>query len=71
MTNNPTGPAAGTQRDKDLALLAAGIETGWWDEHGRPAPWPADFWLDDGTVNPDWQPAGGPAPAARPGQPPF
>lgn len=27
----------------DLQLLAAGEETGWWDEHGRPAPWPQDF----------------------------
>ena len=26
-----------------LRALAAGYETGWWDEHGRPAPWPADF----------------------------
>lgn len=27
----------------DLQLLADGRETGWWDEHGRPAPWPEDF----------------------------
>jgi len=26
-----------------LRALAAGYETGWWDEHGVPAPWPEDF----------------------------
>ncbi|NMR31797.1 hypothetical protein [Crystallibacter degradans] len=39
----------------DLALLTAGCDTGWWDEHGRPAPWPEDFWLPDGTINPIWR----------------
>ncbi|MEA5055274.1 MAG: hypothetical protein VB093_17780 [Propionicimonas sp.] len=39
----------------DLALLATGEETGWWDDTGRPAPWPNDFWLADGTINPDWR----------------
>ena len=23
--------------------LAAGYETGWWDDRGVPAPWPDDF----------------------------
>ena len=36
-------------RDHDLALLAAGHDTGFWDEHGRPAPWPDD--IDE------WRPA--------------
>jgi hypothetical protein len=27
----------------DLALLAAGHETGFWDDHGQPAPWPDDL----------------------------
>jgi hypothetical protein len=40
--NTRTNPAT-TQREHDLALLAAGHETGWWDEHGVPAPWPDDF----------------------------
>ena len=31
------------QRDHDLARLAAGYETGFWDEHGVPAPWPDDI----------------------------
>jgi hypothetical protein len=34
------------QRDHDLALLAAGSETGWWDDNGVPAPWPDDFFDD-------------------------
>lgn len=25
-----------TQHERDLATLAAGDETGWWDEHGHP-----------------------------------
>ena len=31
-----------TQADY-LRALAAGHETGWWDEHGIPAPRPDDF----------------------------
>ncbi len=54
------------ERGDDSALLAAGHETGWWDEHGRPAPWPEDFWRPDGTINPDWQP-GGTTPEEEPG----
>lgn len=30
-------------REQDLAILAGGGETGWWDEDGRPAPWPDNF----------------------------
>lgn len=56
--NDPTGPATGQ-------------ETGWWDEDGRPAPWPDDFFLDDGTINPDWQPAGRRSPTDRPDPEPF
>jgi hypothetical protein len=26
------------RHDHDLALLAAGYDTGFWDEYGRPAP---------------------------------
>lgn len=54
---SPTPPNA-SQREHDLALLAAGDETGRWDEHGRPAPWPENFWLTDGTINPDWRHTG-------------
>ena len=42
------------RQEHDLSLLTAGEETGWWDENGAPAPWPEDFWLADGTPNPDW-----------------
>jgi hypothetical protein len=50
-----------SQRERDLAILAAGGNTGWWDEHGIPAPWPDDFfdpdthWRPD-THNPDLAP---------------
>jgi hypothetical protein len=27
----------------DAALLATGHDSGFWDEHGRPAPWPDDI----------------------------
>jgi hypothetical protein len=57
-----------TQRDQDLALLAAGHETGWWNEHGVPAPWPEDFFDD----NSGWHPAGSEDPTTpEPGQPHF
>jgi hypothetical protein len=45
---HPAGPADETpeqrharhraQHERDLAILATGGETGWWDEHGLPAP---------------------------------
>jgi hypothetical protein len=41
------------QRQHDLAILAAGGETGWWDEHGVPAPWPDDFFDADTEWRPD------------------
>ncbi|MBE1878482.1 hypothetical protein [Myceligenerans pegani] len=53
---------------------AADYYTGWWDEDGRLAPWPEDFFLPDGTINPHWQPS--PADAVSdedpdPDDPPF
>ena len=39
-----------TSGDLDRAL-AAGHDTGFWDDHGRPAPWPDD--IDE------WRPATG------------
>ena len=54
-----------TQQD-DLVRRASGEETGWWDDHGRPAPWPEDFdALDSG-----WAPACDPN-DPKPGNPPF
>jgi len=48
--NNPTLQTHphGRSRDEDLTILSAGGETGWRDDHGRPAPWPDDF-LDPET----------------------
>lgn len=43
---------AKSQRELDLAVLAAGGITGWWDETGQPAPWPDDFFDPDS----DWRP---------------
>lgn len=34
MPKKPLDRRGGISRANDLALLAAGIETGWWDEHG-------------------------------------
>lgn len=44
---------AKTQREHDLAILATGGFTGWWDEHGQPAPFPDDFFDPDS----DWRPS--------------
>jgi len=55
-----------SQRERDLVILKAGGHTGWWDDHGRPAPWPDDFFDPDSS----WQPAGGET-TPEPGQPPF
>ena len=46
------------QRERDLATLAAGDETGCWGDDGRPAPWPVDF-FDHDT---EWQPETGNTP---------
>ena len=32
-----------SHHDRDLATLAAGGDTGWWNDDGTPAPWPDDF----------------------------
>lgn len=52
----------GRSEAEDLAILAVGVETGWWDESGRPAPWPQDFldpaadWTDGGADHGlDWR----------------
>ena len=55
-----------TPREHDLAVLTAGGHTGWWDDHGRPAPWPDDF-FDPDT---EWRPDTNNAPLA-PGEQPF
>lgn len=60
-----TAPA--DQRARDLALLAVGGITGWWDDQGRPAPWPDDFFDPDS----DWRPDTHPTPGLAPGEQPF
>jgi len=51
MTTDPTGhpaiPGPAEREARNTALLATGAETGFWDDHGRPAPWPDD--IDDWT----------------------
>lgn len=56
-------PLAGISPLIDLALLQDGYETGFWDDHGRPAPWPDD--IDE------WRPAVHDPVTPRPGEPPF
>ena len=53
--------------NRDLAHLAAGGFTGWWDDHGVPAPWPEDF-FDTDT---EWRPVTDSQPSLAPGEQPF
>jgi len=46
----------------NAALTTTGTDTGFWDDHGRPAPWPDD--IDQ------WTPTSDPT-TPEPGQPPF
>ncbi len=46
---------AQSQREHDLAVLAAGGVSGWWDQHGRPAPWLEDIFDPDSDWRPDTQ----------------
>jgi hypothetical protein len=59
-----TGPIPDADQRAALnrALLHTGAETGYWDDHGRPAPWPDD--IDH------WQPATDP-PSHEPDKQPF
>jgi hypothetical protein len=62
-TPHPAGPAGETpeqrhtrhqaQHKHDLTILTTDGETGWWDEEGRPAPWPADFFDHDTRWRPN------------------
>ena len=74
---HPVGPADETperrdarhaaQLEHDLATLAAGADTGWWDEHHAPAPWPADPF----DANTEWRPETASTPDLAPGEQPF
>lgn len=46
-------PTKNTQHQQDLAVLATGGYTGWWDETGTPAPWPDDLF----NADTDWRPS--------------
>ena len=62
MTNyDPATYQVGAGRDADLTHLAHGHDTGWWDDQGRPAPWP-----DDLFTNPEWSPTTDTQPTTNP-----
>ena len=45
MNRHPALPDPDERARLNTALHATAAETGFWDEHGRPAPWPDD--IDD------------------------
>jgi hypothetical protein len=47
----------------NTALANTGADTGFWDDHGRPAPWPDD--IDQ------WAPTASGTTTSDPGQQPF
>ncbi len=47
----------------NAALLTNGTDSGLWDEHGRPAPWPDD-------IN-EWRPTTSDPITLEPGEQPF
>jgi hypothetical protein len=55
---DPTERAALNDR-----LRTTGEDSGFWNEHGRPAPWPDDF--------DEWRPATGEPITPEPGEQPF
>jgi hypothetical protein len=61
-TPNPEIPDPADRQALNTALAATGAETGFWNEQGRPAPWPDD--IDQ------WAPASEPT-TREPGQQPF
>jgi hypothetical protein len=61
LTSQIPGPA--DRAVLNAALHATGADTGFWDEHGRPAPWPDD--IDE------WRPATGEPITRQPGEQPL
>jgi hypothetical protein len=43
MTGDLAVPDPAERKKLNAALLADNIETGFWDDQGRPAPWPDDI----------------------------
>ena len=42
-THHPDIPTRAEREALNTALFATDTETGFWDDNGRPAPWPDDF----------------------------
>lgn len=66
MTDPTPHPEIPTPAERDAvntALFATGAETGFWDDQGRPAPWPDD--IDQ------WRPETGEHTIREPDQQPF
>jgi hypothetical protein len=62
-TGDPAIPEPAERARRNAALITTGTETGFWDDHGRPAPWPND--IDQ------WQPVTGEPVTPEPGEQPF
>jgi hypothetical protein len=60
---HPEIPAPADRQALNAALAADGTDTGFWDDHGRPAPWPDD--IDE------WTPVTSESTATEPGERPF
>ncbi len=61
--SDPAIPTAAEREALNAALFVTGAETGFWDDDGRPAPWPND--IDQ------WQPETGGPTTCQPGGQPF
>jgi hypothetical protein len=60
---HPEIPDPATRQALNTALTDTGADTGFWDNHGRPAPWPDD--IDQ------WTPTTSEPTTPDPGQQPF
>jgi hypothetical protein len=56
-------PDPAQRAELNAAMHATGADTGFWDDHDRPAPWPHD--IDE------WRPATGEPTTREPGEQPF
>ena len=63
ITGDPAIPDSEERAGRNAALFAHNIETGFWDDQGRVAPWPDD--IDEWTRTTDE------LHTPEPGQPPF
>ncbi len=63
ITGDPTIPDPEERAARNAALFTDNIETGFWDDQGRVAPWPDDI---DEWTGITYEPC-----TPDPGQPPF